>query len=165
MGENTEPVYIVDYAYGFNPQTCQPDYISNLRTRAALRVLKKYPDARIVLGADMHEETGGCGPLAEMTRSFLHKHGVNPSHILLNPKGTNTLAETEAAYALIRKNGFGKIFCTTSAFHAPRVWLIWLLRYGIIVRIYSTKHKPRLSEWIHETWKIFRDVARIFLGS
>jgi uncharacterized SAM-binding protein YcdF (DUF218 family) len=154
------PVYIVDYAYGFHPSTCTPDYTSKLRSHAALRVLKKYPEAHVVLGADMRDVTENCGPLALMTQNFLIEEGVSPSQVLLNPKGADTLSETEAAYKLIKKHGMGTIVCTTSVFHAMRVWLIWFFRYGIYVSVWSTKHKPPFSEWVQELQKIPRDVFR-----
>jgi uncharacterized SAM-binding protein YcdF (DUF218 family) len=153
-------VFIVDYAYGFHANTCDVDYVSRLRSQAALRALERYPDAYIVLGAGMKEVTGDCGPLADMMRDFLLERGVTSNKILRNARGSNTLAETEAAYALVKSHGGGKVVCATSAFHAPRVWLIWLCRYGIAPTMYTSKLKPRRSEYIRESYKIPRDILR-----
>jgi hypothetical protein len=153
-------IYIVDYAYGFDAGTCEPDYVSRLRSGATLRVLRKYPDANVVLGADMSDVTKGCGPLAGMTRKFLVSQGVSPSKIFLNTKGHDTLTETEAVYELIQKQGMGKIICTTSSFHKLRVWLIWLCRFGVFVKVASVWHKIPLTEWRKEMRKIRRDVRK-----
>ncbi len=150
-------VYIVDYAYGFDADSCEPDYVSRLRSQMTLQALKQYPNAKVVLGADMREVTKGCGPLAEMTRKFLIKQGVPDSHILVNPKGYDTFTETEAVYEVIQKQGAGKIICTTSSFHKLRVWLIWLIRFSIVVQVVSVKHKTSAAEWKQEMRKIRRD--------
>lgn len=153
-------IFIVDYAYGFDARTCEPDYVARMRLRVGLRALKKYPAAHIILGAGMKEVTGDCGPLANMMRSFLIEAGVAPEKIFLNPKGHDTLTETEAAYDIIRKQGNGKVICATSVFHATRVWLIWLFRFGRLPIIYTTRLKTRWSEYLHEIRKIPRDIIR-----
>lgn len=153
-------VFIVDYAYGFHADTCEVDYVCKLRCQAALRALKKYPNAYIVLGASMREVTRDCGPLADMMKDFLSKHHVPKEKILCNPEGSNTLSETEAAYKIISKSGGGKILCATSAYHAARVWSIWFCRFGIAPDMYITRLKPSASEQWHEILKAPRDVAR-----
>lgn len=156
-------VYIVDYAYGFNARTCEVDYVCRLRSEAALRALKKRPEAHIVLGAGMKEVTGDCGALADMMRAYLIEKGVPPHRIYSNPHGSDTLSETEAAMDVVRRHGGGRVICTTSAFHAPRVALIWLVRFGRLPYIYTTKRRARRMEIVHEFWKVPRDVARALL--
>lgn len=153
-------VFIVDYAYGFHANTCDVDYVSRLRSQAALRALEKYPDAYVVLGAGMKEVTGDCGPLADMMRAFLLQHGVASNKILRNAQGSNTFAETKAAYALVQSHGGGRVVCATSRFHAPRVWLIWLCRFGIVPTMYVSTLRPGWREYVHEAYKIPRDAVR-----
>ncbi len=153
-------IFIVDYAYGFDARTCEPDYVARMRLKAGLRALKKYPTAHVILGAGMKETTGDCGPLAEMMKSFLVEKGVPLEKIFLNPKGHDTLTETEAAYDIIRNQGNGKIICATSVFHAARVWLIWLCRFGRLPIIYTTRLKAYWSEYLQEIRKIPRDIVR-----
>lgn len=156
-------IFIVDYAYGFHADTCEVDYVCRLRCLAALRALKKYPEARIVLGAGMRERTGDCGPLADMMENFLQKHGVSGGKIERNPQGHDTLSETEAVYKLIQKRGGDKIVCATSAYHVPRVWLIWLFQFGVTPEMYATKLKPHFSEQLKEIFKIPRDAIRALI--
>lgn len=156
-------VFIVDYAYGFRANTCDVDYVSRLRSQAALRALEKYPDAYVVLGAGMKEVTGDCGPLADMMRAFLLQHGVASNKILRNAQGSNTLAETKAVYALVKSHGGGKVVCATSAFHAPRVWLIWLFRFGVVPKMFTSKLRPNWHEYLREAYKIPRDIVRALL--
>jgi uncharacterized SAM-binding protein YcdF (DUF218 family) len=158
-----EKVFIIDYAYGFHADTCEVDYVCKLRCLAALRALKKFPDAYIVLGAGMKEVTGDCGPLAGMMEDFLDKHHIPKSKILRNPHGNDTLSETEAAYVIVQKHGGGKIICATSAYHAPRVWSIWLCRFGIVPMMYTTALKPSRLEYLHEIAKVPRDMIRALL--
>lgn len=158
-----EKVFIIDYAYGFHADTCEVDYVCKLRCLAALRALKKYPDAHIVLGAGMKDKTGDCGPLAGMMEDFLDKHHISKSKILRNPHGNNTLSETEAAYEIVHRHGSGRIICATSAYHALRVWLIWLCRFGIISTMYTTSLKPSRWERWHEMLKVPRDIVRALL--
>lgn len=161
-----ERVFIVDYAYGFHADTCEVDYVCRLRSLSTIRAFKQYPHARIVLAAGLKERTGDCGPLASMMHDFLVDHDIPASAILRNPYGRDTLTETEAAYRIIRDRGgvthhSHKIVCVTSAFHAPRVWLIWFLRFGIMPTIHVTKLKPRtMREYVIECLKIPRDVIR-----
>ncbi len=165
----SEHVFIVDYAYGFHANTCEVDYVCKLRCQAALRAYKKYPHARIVLGAGMKEVTGDCGSLASMMHDLLVDHGVPPSAILRNPYGNNTLNETEAAYQIICDRGGAaarqgaRIICATSAYHAPRVWAIWACRFGIMPEIYTTALRPSVSERLSECIKIPRDMIRALL--
>ncbi len=153
-------VFIVDYAYGFHADRCEVDYVCKLRCQAALRALKKYPDAYIVLGAGMKEVTGDCGPLAGMMEEFLAEKHLPKEKLLRNPLGNDTLSETEAAFAIIKKNGSGKIICATSAYHAPRVAAIWLFRFGIVPEIYTTSLKPPIPERLLELFKIPWDALR-----
>ncbi|GEM_PF-2455525 len=156
----SEKNYIVDYAYGFHANTCEVDYVCRLRCLAALRALKNYPNAHIVLGAGMKESTGDCGPLSKIMANFLLEHGVTREKILENPNGNNTLSETEAAYAIIKKRGGGKVICTTSRFHATRVWLIWFFRFGIGPELFISELKPQQSEYFKEIGKVPRDIIR-----
>lgn len=156
-------LFIVDYAYGFHAETCEVDYVCRLRSLAAIRALKRFPEAHIVLSAGMKESTGDCGPLANMMENFLKEQGVPAARILPNPKGRDTFSETEAAFDMIQKQGGGKVVCATSAFHAPRVTLIWLFRFGILPSMYTTKLKAPLSETLKELRKIPRDIVRSVL--
>lgn len=159
---NHKNVFIIDYAYGFNAKTCEPDYIARMRLQAGMRAFKKYPEAHIILSAGMKEATGDCGPLAEMMKNFLIEKGIEPQKIFLNPKGHDTLTETEAAYKIIKEQGGGKIICATSIFHAPRVWLIWLFRFGRVPIIYTSHLKPHWSEYLQEFIQIPSDIIRSF---
>ncbi len=156
----SEQTFIVDYAYGFNISTCEPNYVARARIKAGLRALKKYPDAHIILGAGMKEKTGDCGPLAAIMEHFLIEEGVVSQKIFLNPEGYDTVTETEAVYDIVLKHGNGRIICATSSFHAPRVWLIWLCRFGRMPRIYTTHLKTPWFEYLHEVIKITTDIAR-----
>jgi len=155
--------FIIDYAYGFHADTCEPDYVSRLRSQATLRAYKKYPDAYIVLSAGMKSVTGDCGPLADMMESYFLREHISPERILRNPKGHDTQSETAAAYALIKKYGGGKVICATSAFHAPRVWCIWVARYGIIPKMFTTKYKPHPGMYLKELVKIPIEIIRSLL--
>ena len=155
-------VFIVDYASGAGSPVCEVDYTCKLRCQAGLRALKKYPGAKFVLGAGMSEATDGCGPLAGMMRDYLIEHGV-PSHdIFSNPLGYNTLSESEAVYAIIKKQGGGKIVCATSSFHVVRVWCIWFFRFGIVPEMYSTKLKVGRSAMFREFLKVPAEIIRAF---
>lgn len=147
-------VFIVDYAYGFNAHTCEVDYVCALRSKAALRAFKKYPHAKIVLGAGMKKLTGDCGPLSGMMRTYLLEQGVPAEAILENPHGHNTLSETKAAWDIIKRHGGGRVVCATSAYHALRVWCIWVFGFGIIpLSFYTTNLDPSHAERIKEILK------------
>lgn len=153
--------YIIDYAYGFNARTCEPDIVSKLRTEAALRALRDFPDARIVLGAGMKKMTGDCGALADSMERQLLDYGVSAEKIIRNPRGSNTLDETEAAYDALRTRGDDiYIVCATSRFHGLRVKYIWLFRYGIWPALYASELPARKRDWIRELYKIPRDIIR-----
>ena len=161
MEAKTRQLFIVDYAYGFDARTCEPDYVSRLRSQAALRAFKNHPNAYIILGAGMKEQTGDCGPLATMMRSYLVKEGVPEMRIIMNPIGHDTLSETAAAWDIIKDRDGGKVICATSRFHAPRVWLIWFVRYWTVPTMYVIELKSPLSECWRELYKIPRDIGRI----
>lgn len=152
--------FIVDYAYGFKPGTCEVDYVCARRCQAAVRALKKYPDAHIVLAANMKEVTRGCGPLADMMETFLLEQGVPHSHIYRNAVGHDTLSETEGAYEAVKKHGGGRVVCATSLSHMPRVWIIWFFRFGIMPEMYVTKLKTTSRERLHEVIKVPLDAIR-----
>jgi hypothetical protein len=156
-------IYIVDYAYGFHANTCEVDEVCELRTAAALRALKKYPDAHIVLSAGMSEATGDCGPLADMMMHFLVLKNVPKEKILKNPYGRDTLSETEAAFEIMKHYGLGKVICATSRFHATRVFCIWFFRFGVMPRVFTSQLEPPQSQYWHELLKIPRDIVRSLL--
>ncbi len=158
-----EQIFIVDYACGFHPYVCEVDYTCALRCQAALRAFKKYPNAKFVLGAGMGNLTGSCGSLSDMMREFLIEHDVPAQSILVNDKGFNTLTETEAAYKVIEKNGGGRIICATSAYHAPRVWCIWLFRFGVVPEMYVSHLNPNTKDRIKEYIKVPLDAIRAFV--
>lgn len=156
-------MFIVDYACAFRAHVCEIDYTCKLRSEAALRALKKYPEAKIVLGAGMDEVTGGCGSLAGMMETFFLERGVPRSSILVNPIGHNTLTETEAAYSLIQKEGGGAIVCTTSKYHSLRVRCIWFFRFGIIPKMFTTPLTTTTKGVVREMLKVPFDCVRAFL--
>ncbi len=162
-------VYIVAYAYGFDHKACGIDRVSRLRCDKAAELFRTYNDAFIVLAADMRHETNGCGPLANMARDYLLSLGIPMGRIILNPAGHNTLSETEAAYERIRERGGGPIIAVTSSFHALRVWLMWLCRFGIPVRIGASWHPISWGEFFGEIEKLPEGVGlsieRRFVGN
>ena len=159
---NKTRVFIVDYASSAHPGTCELDYTSVLRSEAVLRALKKYPHAKIILGAGMRNIANDCGTLSDMMSAFLMNHGVSRLSILRNPLGHNTLTETEAAYEIIQKHGGGKVVCATSRYHKARVWCIWFFRFGIRPEIYETKLKMTRKGNIKEMIKVPIDAMRAF---
>lgn len=158
----TMHVFIVDYAYGFKPGTCEVDYVCMRRCQAALRALKRYPKAHIVLAANMKEQTQECGPLADMMETFLIQEGVPVSRIYRNAVGHDTLSETEGAYEVIKKHGGGHVVCATSFAHSFRVSVIWFCRFGIVPELYVTKLHMTLRERLYELIKIPCDMLRAF---
>lgn len=157
------PIYIVDYAYGFDRATCSIDRVSKLRTDKAIQVFRRYKNAYIVLAADMSDVTEGCGPLAGMMRTYLTSCGIPEERIVFYPKGHNTFSETEAAYQAIQERDGGRVVAVTSSFHALRVWLIWLCRFGMYVHVFGAKHTvPRKELWIELFEKIPEDIGRSF---
>ncbi len=156
-----ENVFIVDYAYGFNAKTCETDYVSVLRSKAALRAFKKYPFAKIVLGAGMKKATGDCGPLSSMMRDYLITQGVPADSILENPHGHDTLTETKVAWDIIKRHGGGEVVCATSAYHSARVWCIWVCGFGVFpLAFYVTNLNPSHIERVKELLKTPLDAFR-----
>lgn len=152
-----ENIFIVDYACGFHKDLCEVDYVSKLRSLSAIRALKKYPDAYLVLGAGMSNVTCGCGDLSSMIDQFLTRHGIEEDRILRNNKGHNTKTETEAAYELILEKGIGKVVCATSSYHALRVWGIWVFRFGITPEMFVSHYSPSFEVSLREFLKIIPD--------
>lgn len=157
-----DKIFIVDYACGFHPFVCEVDYTCALRCQAGLRAFKKNPEAKFILGAGMKNITQGCGSLSDMMKNFLMEHGVDESLIFMNPRGHNTLTETEAAYSLIMKQGGGKIICATSSYHSARVWCIWFFRFGITPEMYTSKLKLNKRSFLKECLKVPLDSIRAF---
>lgn len=151
-------LYIVDYAYGFEPSTCAIDHVSELRTKKAIQVYRNHPNAYIVLAANMSDVTQGCGSLSSMMRAYLVTHGVPAERILENSKGHNTLSETEAAFEIISQQAPGRIVAVTSAFHALRVRLIWLFRFKKSIRVYKAYHPVEFHERRMEFEKLIDDL-------
>ena len=156
-----QQIFIVDYAYGFHADTCEVDYVCVLRSKAALRALKKYPLAKIILSAGMKQSTGNCGPLAGMMREYLLTQGVAPDVILESALGEDTLSETKAAHDIITRLGGGAVICATSAYHIPRVWCIWVFGFSTLpVKFYNTSLAPKFAEHLRELVKIPLDAVR-----
>lgn len=156
-------MFIVDYASGFLPEICAPDHISVARTQAALRAFHAYPNAKIVLGAGLRERTMGCGPLAEMMHTALTLQGIPEDAILENALGHDTLSETEAAYAVIVKQGGGTIVCATSRYHMRRVWCLWFFRFGITPKMFPAEIRPSSQEQFREYCKLPVDCLRALI--
>ncbi len=154
---NDVNIFIVDYACGFHKGVCDIDYVSKLRTRSALRALKKYPNAYIVLGAGMANVTCGCGTLSSMIEAYLVHLNIPTTRILINDIGFNTKTETEAAYAIISKYNNFKVVCATSGYHALRVWMIWLCRFGIAPEMFISHYSLPVIQQLNEYIKIIPD--------
>ena len=157
---NVGNIFIVDYACGFHPGICNVDYVSELRSKAAIRALKRYPGAYILLGAGMSYATCGCGSLSQMIDYYLLQHGIPRDKILINDKGYNTITESEAAYEIISSIGMGKVICATTRYHAPRVWLIWLFRFGIVPQLFISNYRLPFNIELHEYAKIVPEIFR-----
>lgn len=119
------PHYIVPYACGVNYEGI--DDVGGARCDKALKIAAILPDAVIMLGAGMPEvcQRYGFPSLAEVAAMHLERSGWSRGKTVLNPKGFNTLTETEAVIESINKLGAGETTAVTLWHHAPRVWLTW----------------------------------------
>lgn len=129
--------FVVPYAYGLaGDRSGFPDTEGQHRCNVALGVARSLPNALIVLGAGMANMTTkrGVASLAAASQKYLTIMGWTGDKTLANPRGWDTVTETEAVLEAIGGSSSSTVVAVTTWYHAFRVWLVWLL-HGRLVRL------------------------------
>ena len=148
--------YVVVYARGLKSDGSVCDE-GRLRCDLGLEMAKAIPNSFIVLGAGIPEyaELNYVSSLAEAMAIYFANNGWPREKILINPKGYETVGETIAAYEAIKKSGKGPITVVSSWYHVFRIWLIWIFRFGIFVKVRNVKHKVDISTLVKSVIAVF----------
>ncbi len=105
-----------------NNNNLNPDTIG--RCEAALKVARRSENSFIIFSVGY-----SIPRLTETTIAYLKESGWPQEKLILNPKGYNSLTETEAAIEVLDKHQTKEVVVATSWYHVPRIWLIWQLKY------------------------------------
>ncbi len=148
--------FVVPYAYGLDrDKSGLPDAEARDRCDVAFRVAYSLSNATIVLSAGMpgYCQRLGSPHLAAASQKYLLLKGWPEEKILTNPKGKDTVTETEATMEVIGNSRNASVMATTTWYHAFRVWLVWLIS-GKMVRL-------RVSRYMARRTGIFREMLAI----
>lgn len=150
------PAYVVVYARGLKSDGSVCDE-GKLRCDLGLEVARSIPNSIIVLGAGIPEyaRQNHVSSLAEAMELYFIKNGWSPGKILVNAEGYETVGETIAAYEAIKESGKGPITIVSSRYHVLRIWLIWIFRFGIFVKVRNVKHKIDIGTAIRSVIAVF----------
>lgn len=107
--------------------------------------------------------TGGQGrfgpPEAEVMAGLLARHGIEPDHIMLEPRSRNTLRSAVAVARLLRRMD-APVYAATSAYHMPRCVLLLGLA-GLDAHRSTPAIGPASSKALRRWWWRLREIPAI----
>ena len=154
--------FVLPYAYGIaNDKSGLPDTEARCRCDAALEAAGSLPNAVVVLSAGMADRTVKLGVphLAAASEKYLNLKGWPSAKMLINPKGKDTVTETDAALEAIG-NLDSTVVASTTWYHAFRVWLVWLL-HGRMVRLRVSWHTASRLNVLRELPAILKSLLQV----